>query len=410
MGAPNHPLGKVRGDPCYPNFVDIDALRSSPVGQLVPISGHDDRQREFSYWAFLPMRLPDEVSLTASTWNCVVAASTALGRLHQACLSLPDPRLLIAPALAREAVDTSALEGTFGALADVLEARLSDARPTSPAVAEITAYERLAHRAFDWVKDRPITVGLLEDLQGILAADSTSKQIDPGRVRQHQVVIGPRGSTIYESRFVPPPPDDRLRSGLQEWQDWIDADHDLPAVVTAAMSHYQFETLHPFGDGNGRIGRLVVLLHLMRRQALAEPALTISAWLRKRRDEYQDHLLAVSMTGDWNPWVEFFSHALRDQAESAVRVVDELNSWLSDTRREVNDRHWSGTVLSIVEDLVKWPVITSTFVQSNYGVSAPTAKSAIDRLQEMGALEELTGGKYRRVYGATAVMKAVESL
>jgi Fic family protein len=390
--------------------VDLEKLRNSPVGTLVPIQGHDEYLREFSYFAFLPAPLPSTIDLEPATWTMVAAASEALGRLHQACATLPNPRLLIAPALAREAVDTSALEGTYGALADVLEARLTEARPSSPEVAEIRAYEHMAHLAFDWVAERPITVGFLSDLQGVLAAAAVQPQRDPGRVRKHQVVIGPKGCTVYEARYIPPPPDDRLHAGLDQWQDWLEEQHPMPAPLRAAMSHYQFESLHPFGDGNGRVGRLVIVLQLLRSGILSEPAISISSWLRKRRDEYQSHLLRVSQTGNWNPWVSFLSQALCEQSLACVRVVDSLNHWLSSTRQTVIERHWTGTVVNILEDLVTWPVINSAFVQHKYGVSAPTAKSVIDRLIEIGVLHRISGPGHRRRYAAHDIVDAVESL
>lgn len=379
------------------------------MGQLVPISGHDEHHRAFSHVAFLPAPLPDSVDLTSATWTKVAAATEALGRLHQACASIPNPGLLIAPALAKEAVDTSALEGTYGALADVLESRLTDLRPKSAEVAEIRAYERIAHLGFDWVKSQPITMGLLSDLQGILASESQQEQRDPGKVREHQVVIGPKGCTVYEARYIPPPPDDRLKSGLEHWQEWLERDLPMPPPLKAALAHYQFESLHPFGDGNGRLGRLVIVLQLLRSGILTEPALTISPWLRARRDQYQDHLLRVSKTGEWDSWVAFFCEAVCEQSLASVRVVEALNAWMTSKRQLLNERHWTGTVASILEDLVDWPVITSSFVQKKYDVSAPTAKSAIDRLMEIGILHETTGKSYGRVYAAYDVIRAVES-
>lgn len=392
--------------------MDLEAMRGSPLGQLVPISGLDERLQEYSHFAFLPSPLPDEIVLSGVTWSHVVEASTALGRLQQACSTLPNPRLLIAPALAREAVDTSALEGTYGALADVLEARMSDERPEKREVAEIRAYERIAHLAFRWVADgRPVTVALLSDLQGILAEEAVEPQLDPGRVRQHQVVIGPKGCSVYEARYVPPPPDDRLRAGLDQWEGWIGSPHPaLPPVLAAALGHYQFEALHPFGDGNGRLGRLTILLQLLTSGALSEPAITISPWLRKHRDAYQGHLLRISQTGDWSPWVGFFCQAMGTQSLAAVDVVESLNEWLLGVRQELNERHWSGVIANVVEDLVNWPVITSPWVQTKYGVSAPTAKSAIDRLVALGVLEETEERRHPRVYRAKAVIRAVDSL
>jgi len=391
--------------------MELEALRHSRVGQLVPIDGTDEQLRSYSYYAYLPNPLPAEPRLDGPTWATVSDASAALASLKQACVPLPNPKLLIAPALAREAVDTSALEGTYAALPDVLEARLlPQTRPASPEVAEIRAYERMAHLAFDWVRDRPISVSMLCDLQGVLAEDSRDIPRDPGRVREHQVLIGPKYCTVYDARYIPPPPDDRLKLGLDAWQNWINADSYLPLPVRCALAHYQFESLHPFGDGNGRVGRLIILLQLLRAGVLPEPAITLSPWLLRRRTEYQDHLLRVSQTGDWNPWVRFFCHALSDQAHSAVAVVGELMAWLANARQILNEKHWSGVITRVVEDLVNWPIITVPFVQSAYGVKGPTAKSVVDRLVAVDILKEMTGRTYRRVFGAMHVIHTVESM
>ncbi|WP_344204330.1 Fic family protein [Aeromicrobium alkaliterrae] len=390
--------------------MDLEALRDTTVGQVVPISGTDKLGRDFSHFAFLPDHLPALVQLQPTTWNSVAKAASALGRLHQACAPLPNPGLLIAPALVREAVDTSALEGTYGALADVMEARLSDTKVNSPEIAEIRAYERAAYFGFDWVKTGPVTIPLLEHLQGMLVAEAQVPQRDPGKVREHQVVIGPRDCSVYEARYIPPPPDDRLRAGLDDWIEWFESDREMPAVLMAAIAHYQFESLHPFGDGNGRIGRLLIVLQMLRLGALSEPAITISPWLRRRRDAYQDHLLSVSRTGNWDPWVQFFCEGVWTQADAAVAVVDKLMTWLANVRADLNERHWTGTVASICEDLIDWPVISNRFVQDRYGVSGPTAKSAIDRLVQIGVLRETSGRAYNRTYAASRVMQIVEEM
>jgi Fic family protein len=399
----------VKGSSEYPYIVDLEALQGSPLGQLVPIQGTDEYLREYSYFAFLPAPLPTQVELTNETWNAVSDATGALSALSQACLPLPNPRLLIAPALAREAVDTSALEGTYGALADVLEARLPQARPTSPEVAEIRAYERMAYQAFAWMHEgRPITIGMLEDLQAILATESRTVPRDPGKLREHQVLIGPPGCTVYDARYIPPPPDDRLRAGLEQWQNWIYQDLPLPAPLRCALAHYQFEALHPFGDGNGRIGRLIVVLELLVHGVLNEPAITISPWLLKRRDQYQANLLAVSQTGDWNPWVTFFCQALCEQSQALVRAAGNLVQWLEGVRVALNERHWSGVIARVAADLIDWPIVTARFISDHYEVSAPTAKNVLDRLVEIGVLTEMTGKSYGRRFAARDVMALVE--
>ena len=180
--------------------------------------------------------------------------------------------------------------------------------------------------------------------------------------------------------------------------------------VKAALCHYQFETLHPFSDCNGRVGRLLIVLQLLQSGELDSPSLTISPWLLRRRNQYQDHLLAVSQTGDWNPWVAFFCQAVRNQCEAHVDVAQRLVTWQSELRSELSQRRWSGVIVQLAEILIEWPIVTNRLVQNRFDVSAPTAKSATDRLRDLGVLKELTGRSYGQVFGATEVMELVESL
>jgi len=183
-----------------------------------------------------------------------------------------------------------------------------------------------------------------------------------------------------------------------------------PAPLRCALAHYQFEALHPFGDGNGRVGRLLVVLQLLLHGVLREPAITISPWLLKRRELYQAHLLAVSQTGDWNPWVSFFCHALREQAQTLITGAGSLMKWLEGVRAALNERHWSGVIVKVAADLIDWPIVTASFIADHYDVSAPTAKSVIDRLVEIGVLTEMTGRTYGRRFAARDVMALVEYL
>lgn len=389
--------------------MDTEAFSASPIGQLIRIQGVDALNGDYDHFGYLPDPLPERIDLTQESWYAVSRAAEALGRLRQACAQLPNPRLMIQPALAREAVSTSALEGTYSTLPEVLEARLSES-PLSREVTEVRGYEEMADRAFEWVKERSITVGMLSDLQGVLAAHSMNPVRDPGKVREHQVVIGPEGCSVYDARYVPPPPGDQLRTGFRDWQDWIAEKHDLPIVVRVALAHYQFECLHPFGDGNGRLGRLVMLLQLLCDGTLQEPALTISPWLEKRRGQYTDLLLQVSQNGDWNPWVQFISAALEEQATRHVVVAEQLLSYIAGVRREIQSRGWGGLIVELVDDLIVWPVLSVGFAARHYKKSFPTAKGAVDRLVEIGVLTEMTGRSYRRKFGCIPVIRIVEGL
>ena len=393
--------------------MDLEALRKSPVGQLVPIEGLDAVVGEFSYWAYVPDPLPQHPDLSVATWNAVSEASRALGRLYQACAQLPNPQLLIVPTLIREAMDTSALEGTFGALSEVLEARLPGSeQAASPETKEIRAYEEMANQGFALVREgRPLSVSMLCGLQSVLADGSRTPVRDPGRVRTHQVFVGPRNARkIEQARYVPPPPDDRLRSGLDAWEAWVTGSSDLPIAVRVAMAHYQFEALHPFGDGNGRVGRLAAVLQFMRDGAIEHPALTVSHWFLHRRDEYQRGLFDVSTSGDWNPWISLFCQALCEQSERSVEASQQLLSWLSEVQGSLSERHWSGLIHDLATDLIEWPIITLMFTARKYGKSVPTAKSAIDRLASIGVLEETTGRTYGRIFAARRVMDIVEAM
>lgn len=390
--------------------MEVEALRNSPIGGVTAISGIDPGTgQHFDHYAYLPDSLPETVELSQRTWTAVANAMASLGSLRQACAQLPNPGLLIRPALAKEALSTSALEGTFGTLPEVLEARLPQSEPHTPEVREIRAYETMAEAAFQWIEDRPITIGMLSSMQQILADASRTASRDPGQVREHQVIIGPEHCSVFDARFIPPPPGIVLNSELDQWQRWINEDHDLPVIVRAAMAHYQFETLHPFGDGNGRVGRLVILLQLLRDGVLTAPGLTISPWFLQRRNQYQDHLLNLSFTGDWNPWVFFFCQALDNQASAHVKVAQQLLDWCSVLRAELLRRNFGGVIVEIAGDLIEWPVVTNPYVMNKYGVSAPTAKHATDRLVELGALQEF-GQRHPRTFGARAVMELVESL
>lgn len=243
----------------------MSRLAQSPVGTLVPISGFDPRnQREYTTHAFLPAPPPTEVPLSPRTYTAVVRAAGLVARADQAVTHLPNPDLLARLSIRREALSTSAIEGTYAAMEDVLKADFEDASAISPEVAEIRNYVTAAEAATGWIKDRPLTVAFLEHLQGTLVRGTSSDTVQAGRVRTTDVFIGLKTADVENARFVPCPHGYHLRDGLLAWEGWInETSDDMPLLVRMAIGHYQFETLHPFNDGNGRLGRLVALLQLM---------------------------------------------------------------------------------------------------------------------------------------------------
>lgn len=286
--------------------MELDAISRSPVGYLVSIRGLDPWRGElYEHQAFVPAPLPPrlaDIGLGHATWHAVVAAASSLGKLDQAGRQVPNPDLLRRPTLRREAQSTSALEGTYAAFTDVLEADLDETRASRSAeVREVMNYVHAAEVAFDWVADRPVSLSLLGQLQETLVHDTPGELSDAGGIRDRQVIVGAHRVPIADSRFVPAPPGALLEAGVRAWLDWINEPSDFPDVVRAALAHYQFETLHPFSDGNGRLGRLIVVLQLMQYGVLRFPILIVSPWFEARRLEYQNHLLRVSQTGDFDP-------------------------------------------------------------------------------------------------------------
>lgn len=370
--------------------MDLDALRSSPIGSLVPISGTDGRSgRSYEYWAYLADPLPRDVVLAGSTWTTVAAAEAALGRLDEAARQVPEPSLLRRPSLRREAQSTSALEGTFAPLQEVLESDVEDREGASAEIREILNYIVAAEAAFDWIDERPLTIGLLGQLQGLLVQGTPGELADAGRLRAIQVVIGARGAAIEDARFVPAPPGDRLRAGIDDWLTWVnDPPAGISPVVQAAIAHYQFETLHPFSDGNGRIGRLLIVLQLMRRGVLEQPILVVSPWFEARRTEYQDALLDLSRSADWDRWISFFATGVAAAADSTRHRVIALFEWRQETIAVARAAGLTGVAERLAGELIGAPVVKAADVAANHGVSQQAAMNALRRLVTLGVLEE----------------------
>jgi Fic family protein len=390
--------------------VDDSRLAKSPVGSLVPIAGYDPRtQREFRAKAFVPNELPEDIPLSPAAHLVVARAASLMARADQATMHLPNPELLVRPAIRQEAVSTSALEGTYAPFSEVLKSDLIDPSDLTPQVAEVRNYITAAERATDWVRERPITLALLEHLQGILVQGTASDTSQAGRIRTTQVFIGLGGVNVQEARFIPSPSGHLLRDGLLAWEGWINREsHTVHPLVKTAVGHYQFETLHPFNDGNGRLGRLVVILQLMAAGELSLPIVNLSPWLEVRRRTYQDHLFEVSATGDFEPWVLFFCEAVAAQAKDAVERVRKLMAIKQDLMDQLRAVRAKGVSLRIAEDLIGYPMLTVNSVASRYDVTYPAANTAVGKLVDMGILRQFSEGNYGRIFICDRVMSVIQ--
>jgi Fic family protein len=361
--------------------------------------------------AFLPDPLPLDLTLSTSTWTIVNRASAALARLDGAARLIPNPALLRRPTLRREAQSTSALEGTYAPFADVLAADRDDERHMTAELRWILNFERMAELAFSWPEERPMTVGMLGELQRTLVSGTDGELSDAGSLRDRIVVIGAPGRSLDDARFVPPPPGDQLRAGVEGLLEWINDPPELPTVVRAAMAHYQFESLHPYSDGNGRLGRLLVIVQLLRGALIREPLLVVSPWFEERRDQYQDALLDLSLNGDWDAWIAFFAEGVVASATESQRKVERLVSLQSELRSAVQAAGKRGVSERLAADLVGRPYITQREVAQEYALSKQGASNAIKTLLDMGILERagvrVLGNA--RVYVAPSVVEVASS-
>lgn len=386
-----------------------DRFTGSPTGVLVPISGHDPRFGLWEHVAYVPHPLPDETpALSVPTFNAVASARAALAGLDALARQLPNPGLLRRPTLRREAQSTSALEGTYAPLQAVLAAD-QDEEPADVDLREVLNYVRAAEHAFAWYSDgRPLTMGLVTDLQGRLVRSTRADDEHAGRLRGIQVMIGAHhGARVQDSRFVPPPPGPELELQVRDCLQWLSSDHNgqIDPVVAAGMAHYQFETLHPFDDGNGRIGRLLVVLHLLYAGTLSEPTLTISPWFEARRADYYDRLFALSARGEWDPWIRFFADGLRASADDTARQLRDLLDAQSDLKKRARLAGLRAEkAMLLIDYTLEQPIFTVRQVARHLGVTYVRANGLVGQLVTAGVLRQYDEGVYDRKFTAPDVL------
>lgn len=392
--------------------MDVEALRSSPIGELVPIMVPKPGSMEAteSYWAYVPDPLVDSPQLSMQALDTATRAAMALARLDQAVAQLPNPQLIVRPIIRKEATSTSALEGTYAEFDQVLEADFIDQKNMSSELREITNFVRATEVAATAVATRPLARRLIGELQAIIVKDTDGDTYDAGDLRQRQVYIGPKNRPVEEARFIPTPNGDSLVKGFSDWEKWINAENRVPIVVKMALGHYQFETLHPYADGNGRIGRLVAVLQLMEAGVLETPCLNIAPWFESRKQEYQDGLLRVTHTGDLSAWVDFFSRGVLEQAEAGVRAIRALLNYKDETIAALRGEGIRGAAIEIAENLIGYPVLDVAAAKDICGRSYETANQAISRLVEAGVLEEITGKPVNRLFVCRPVMHMVHGI
>lgn len=339
----------------------------------------------------------------------ISAADQALGELAGAGRRLPNPHLLIRPFIRREAVLSSRIEGTVTRLDQLFlfEAEPEELSYPSDAV-EVRNYVRALEHGLDYIRSgHPFSLQMIREVHQILLSEARGAANRPGQIRDRPVLIGQSGDDFETSRFNPPC-HTTLSPLLNDFVDFLRDGRDLPVIVQMALMHYQFETIHPFNDGNGRVGRLLITLMLCERQILPEPLLYLSAFFEHHRQGYYDHLLEVSRRASWNDWFGFFARGVAEQARDAVIRVRRLLDLQTEYRRRAGDLIRTAAPQLLIDELFASPFITMNRAAEVMGVAFKSAARTVNLLEDAGMLREITGQQRNRVYCADKILHLLD--
>lgn len=362
------------------------------------------------YWAFVPNPLPPHLEWTPELVSALSQADRALGALAGLSNTLPNPHVLVRPFMRREAVLSSRIEDTKASLSDlfVFEAQQLPLLETASDVQEVHNYVAALEYGIRRMENLPMSLRLVREIHERLLQNVRGEQLTPGEFRRTQNWIGPVGSTINTAPFVPPPPEE-MRQALADFENFLHAESELPPLVRLALIHYQFEAIHPFLDGNGRVGRLLISLLMGMWELLPQPLLYLSAYFESHRQTYYDLLLATSQRGAWNDWLLFFLDAVSVQSHDAVLRIQHLQNLRETYRKRVQTTRTSARLLQVVDLIFANPLVTIPQVQTYLKIQYPIAQRYIDKLVNAKILTEITGRSRNRVYQANEILAAIEA-
>jgi Fic family protein len=384
--------------------MNSEDFKSKRAGNVIKADGN--------YLSFIPNPLPPDIKYSAELINLLAEANRHLGVLNGVGTQLPNPNLLIIPYVRREAVLSSKIEGTQASLSDLFyfeasrkEDQKIEAKKTD--ILEIVNYVKAMDHGIKRLKTLPLSLRLIREAHEILMKSVRGAHLTPGEFRRSQNWIGPAGCTLNDAKYVPPPVHE-MHTALGEFEKFLHERESLPGLLQCALMHYQFEAIHPFLDGNGRIGRLLVTLFLCEREFLHYPTLYLSAFFDKYRDEYYQRLLAVSRLGEWEDWVAFFLRAVIVQSKDAAQSSRDILKLLEDYRARIHEKRTSVYVVKLLDELFKNPYISIPGAAVKLGTSFHTAKAAVERLRTVGILSEITDKQRGKMYCAKGLLDLLD--
>lgn len=351
---------------------------------------------KWAFWYYRPKPIPRDLPLEPATVLALSGADSAVGRLSGVGRLLREPRMLIQPYLTREALASSRIEGTVASLSDVLQAEANEEPTDDEDVKEVLNYQRALIDGITLLNTLPLGIRLTRELHEILLTGVRGKEKMPGELRVSPVWIGSATDSPDTAAFVPPLPEE-VPDALADWERFINEPPTLPLLIRCALMHYQFETIHPFLDGNGRLGRLLVILMLLAHEALGEPLLYISPYMEVRRREYYESLQAVREQGSMQQWLQFFLTAVEQQATDAANRALKLVDLRERYRQELKGVR--SRVIEVAEMLFTNPFLTVRRVERALRVTNQGARNLIESLEARGwVTRDLRSGPGGRIY------------
>ena len=352
------------------------------------------------YRAFIPAPLPPSppIDLDIELVTLLSDADRAVGRLDGIVKTVPDPNFFVAMYVRREAVLSSQIEGTQSTLEDLLAVELgTSVRAVPDDVEEIVNYVSAMHYGLQRLGVLPLSLRLIREIHKELLRGGRGAHAMPGEFRRTQNWIGPSGATLAKATFVPPPVPE-MQEALAAFETYLHSNSGLPLLIDIGLAHAQFESIHPFLDGNGRVGRLLITFMLVQRAALRAPLLYLSYYFKLHRAEYYDRLMAVRLRGDWEGWLRFFLEGVADTATEATRTGERIFDLRERHRGLVIEQQLGQKALRFISLMFARPIIDVNLVQKELDIAWGTANKLVGQFEELGLLRETTGQKRSRVF------------
>jgi len=360
------------------------------------------------YWAFIPNSLPPEGldTFSADFVNILSEADRGIGALKSLSKLIPNPNLLIVPFVRKEAVQSSRIEGTQASLTDIFYYEASRQKPKNSDILEVLNYVKAMNYGFSRIRKLPLSLRLIREIHLKLMKGVRGDMLSPGEFRTTQNWIGPPGCSINDATYVPPPADE-MNKLLNQLEKFIYSEDTIAPLIKCALIHYQFEAIHPFLDGNGRVGRLLITFYLYHRGFLYYPILYLSDFFERHRDEYYDLLLGVSQSGNWKKWLKYFVRGVAEQSKIAEKTGHDILNLQKYYRQLLQTESVPTPVFKLLDMLFVNPFVSLNGISEFLKVTWPTAKASVEQLIKLGILKEISGRKRNRIYCAKELLNII---